>query len=363
MLLAILVTAVLPASAHAAGPDEVRVTRNVPYGTDQGGELALDVYQPPAATSPDPIVILIHGGGWTSGDKERYEPFSRSLAERGFVVFDINYSVDLGTAPGFPRQVNDVHAALTWVQNRAGQYGGDAHRIAVAGGSAGGYLAAMLGTQVNTSGSAPVRAVISLSGPMDLGALVTDLRTAVTSATGQCTPMSCDALNEAADSLRHLLGCEPLQCPDRLLREASPITYVTPASPPFFLANSIEEVVPASQATGMAAALRAQGVQVHLELVPGAQHSVAYVPAISVALLDFLTTHDGERSETTAATSPATDQSGQKQRRWPAGLLRWLVVGTAVLSLVGLSAARQHTSKAATPHDDPLEHPTTTEKR
>src|SRR4051794_29858143 len=91
MLLTILVKVVDPAPAHAGGPDDGQVTPNVPYGTDRGGQLLLDVSRPLRATSPGPIVILTHGGGWTSGDKQRYEPFSRSLALSGFVVFDINY--------------------------------------------------------------------------------------------------------------------------------------------------------------------------------------------------------------------------------------------------------------------------------
>src|SRR4051794_35723924 len=170
MLVTFLVTVVDPVPAGAAGPDDVQVTVDVPYGTDQGEQLLLDIYQPPHATSSGPVLILIHGGGWTTGDKQRYEPFARSLAQRGYIVFDINYSLDLSRSPGFPRQVGDTRDALAWVQDHAEQYGGDASRIAVAGGSAGGYLAAMLGTQANTSTASPVRAVISLSGPMDLAA-------------------------------------------------------------------------------------------------------------------------------------------------------------------------------------------------
>src|SRR3954451_15976056 len=207
ILVTFLVTVVDPVPAGAA-PDDVQVTMDVPYGTDQGEQLLLEVYQPPHATSPGPVLILIHGGGWATGDKQTYERFARSLAQRGYVVFDINYSLDLSRSPGFPRQVDDNRAALAWVQDHAEQYGGDATRLAVAGGSAGGYLAAMLGTQANSSGTAPVRAVVSLSGPMDLVALVADLRTAVTSSTGQCSPMSCDALQQGTENLRNLLGCD-----------------------------------------------------------------------------------------------------------------------------------------------------------
>jgi acetyl esterase/lipase len=357
MLCVILVISVNPAPTYAVAPDEVRITQDLPYGTDQGEELLLDVYQLAAASSPRPIVILIHGGGWTSGDKDRYEPFARSLALTGFTVFDINYSLDLSRSPGFPRQVDDVHAALAWVHEHAKEYDGDANRIAVAGGSAGGYLAAMLGTQANNSATTPVQAVISLSGPMDLVALVADLRQAVTAAPGQCAPMTCEALQQASESLRNLLGCDPLQCPEPLLRQASPITYVTAASPPFFLANGTEEVVPATQAEGMATALREHGVPVDLQLVPGSRHSVAYAPSISRSLLGFLTTHDGDTPP--PAPSPVANQAGKDPahgRAW----LRWLVVAAAVCALAAIAATRRHYSGATQPlPDDPLEPSTT----
>jgi acetyl esterase len=338
MLLAVLVVAVNPAPATASGRDGVRVTRDLPYGTDRDEELLLDVYRPPAATSPSPMLILIHGGGWASGDKERYEPFSRALAVAGFVVFDINYSLDLSVSPGYPRQVKDVDAALAWVQEHAAEFGGDTDRIAVAGGSAGGYLAAMLGTHAPS-----VRAVVSLSGPMDLMAAVADLRVAGASAPGQCAPADCAVLQRASERLRSLLGCDPLQCPEQLLREASPITYVTSDSPPFFLANGTEESVPATQATLMASALRARGVPVELELVPGDEHSVEYVASVERPLLAFLRTHvAGSPPATESSTVTNAPQDGQRR-----GWVRPWFVGTAALCLLAAVAVARRRRRAS----------------
>jgi acetyl esterase len=354
MLFAVLVMAVNPAPADAAGTDDVLVTRDLPYGADQGEELRLDVYQPPGAASLSPMVILIHGGGWTTGDKDQYQPFARALATAGFVVFDINYTLDLSKSPAFPRQVRDVQTALAWVQDHAPEFHGDTGRIGVAGGSSGGHLAAMLGTQANTSSTTQVRAVVSLSGPMDLVDLVADLRLAGTAASGQCAPMSCDALQQATESLRNLLGCDPLQCPEQLLREASPITYVTSTSPPFFLANSTQETVPATQATGMADALRSRGVPVNLELVPGSRHSIDYVPSIRGSLLDFLATHVAKDAPPTPV-STVTNQPGDGQGHgWR---LRWLVVATALCLLAVLVVAgRRASGRADVDRGDPLEH-------
>jgi acetyl esterase/lipase len=355
ILVAMLVTALSTAPANAQGTD-VRVTRNLQYGTDAGQQLVLDVYQPSGTTSPHPALILIHGGGWTSGDKERYEPISRALASEGFVVFNIDYTLDVSGSPGYPRQVDDARSALAWVRQHAAEYHGDAGRLAVAGGSAGGYLAAMLGVKEDTAGAAPVRAVVSLSGPMDLVALATALRGA-TSSPGQCQPVSCDVLQQATTSLRALLGCDPVQCPDQLLRAASPISYVTSASPPFFLANSTEETVPSSQATSMAAALKAHGVTATLDLVPGDQHSIEYVPAISRSLLTFLAKH--LRHTSPVAASPAPTQPASRSGHGHAALLRWAIVAAIVcLLVVGAFVRRRRSAGSAPRQDDLLQQPT-----
>jgi len=350
VLLAVLLIAIAPLPAHAAGPDDVLVSRDLQYGTDQSEELVLDAYQPSAASSPAPILIIIHGGGWVQGDKAEYEPFARALAAVGFVVFDINYSLDLSRSPAYPREVRDAQTALAWVQKHAGQFNGDTSRIGVAGGSAGGYLAAMLGNQANSSDSRTVRAVVSLSGPMDLISLTADLRQAATSTPDGCAPANCAAIELATTRLRGLLGCDPLQCSEQILREASPITYVTPASPPFFLANSTDEIVPASQSSNMATALRSRNVPVELHLVPGTKHAVAYVPTIRSSLLDFLTKY--------VAGSPPTQSSATPRSHgihW-AAVLRWVLLAVLVALLVAVFALRRRASAIdRAPLDDPLD--------
>jgi acetyl esterase len=353
-VLVALLLAVTAAPAGARGPADVVVTPNVPYGTDAGEQLRLDVYQPPAAGSPRPLVILIHGGGWVSGDKADAAPLARSVAAAGFVVFAINYSLDLSAVPAYPREVTDVHTALTWVRQHAAEFHGDAGRIGVAGASAGAYLAAMLGTQANTATATPVRAVISLSGPMDVGALVADVGKAVTPS-GQCAVADCADVQKGTERLRALLGCDPLQCPAELVRASSPITYVTSDSPPFFLANSADEIVPASQATRMANALRSRNVPVQLKVLPGDGHGLDYAPRIRDQLMSFLKKNvalgtpaaEGARASATRATDPGGGPS--------AAVLRWLAL--AALCLVagaGVAARRRSSAKSAPNDGDPL---------
>jgi acetyl esterase/lipase len=178
---------------------------------------------------------------------------------------------------------------------------------------------------------------------MDLVALVDDLRQAVRTASGQCAPISCADLRQATQSLRNLLGCEPARCSEQLLRKASPITYVTPASPPFFLANSTAELVPATQASAMATALRSANVPVDLELVPGDEHSVQYVPSIRRSLMAFLTAHVGSGSADTVNAVPNPPRDGQR----PGWFRPWVVVAAALFLLALMTAFRRRSAGRA----------------
>ncbi len=106
------------------------------------GALALRVYRPSAAPSPLPIVVYYHGGGFVVGGLESYDSLCRRLANGvGAVVVSVDYR--LAPEHKFPAAVNDAAAALRWVHDNAAALGGDPGRVAVAGDSAGGNLAAV----------------------------------------------------------------------------------------------------------------------------------------------------------------------------------------------------------------------------
>ncbi|MBW3544014.1 MAG: alpha/beta hydrolase [Bacteroidetes bacterium] len=108
--------------------------------------LHLDLYYPSQSANAQkyPGVVLIHGGGWRTGDKSLVIPMAQQLAARGYVTATVEYRLSL-EAP-YPAAVNDIKAAIRWLRAQAGELPLDTSKIAVYGTSAGGQLAALIGT-------------------------------------------------------------------------------------------------------------------------------------------------------------------------------------------------------------------------
>jgi len=252
--------ALAPLSGAAAqeqgGPT---VETNIQYATRSGQPLLLDAYLP-ASGSSLPAVIWIHGGKWAGGDKADPSEveMSTTIASHGFAVFSVNYSLAWKGAIGYPAAVEDLQRAVEWIRAHAGDFGVDPARIAAAGNSSGGHLAVLLATlgEGSLTDGSRIAAALSLSGPMDLEALLTEENENVRGAVG------------------NFLGCSD-GC-EELAREASPITHVDPSDAPVFLANSDQEAIPLDQATSMADALGGSGVPVELIQVHGTEHGWGY---------------------------------------------------------------------------------------
>jgi len=167
------------AKAAYAGVDSANAVfrlSDLPFLGDARRE-KLDLYFPGGSSRADrPAVVFIHGGGFTGGDKAEYRSASVSadLARAGYVVVSCNYVLGLKTKDGvWPQNLADARAAVRWVRSHAKELGVDPDKIAVAGGSAGGYLALMVGLSDDRTGpggdpqaavSAKVSAVIDMYG-------------------------------------------------------------------------------------------------------------------------------------------------------------------------------------------------------
>ena len=252
-------------------PNGIRVSQDVTYGTrDDGTLLTLDVCRPASSTTDGvdgdgaalPAVVSIHGGSWARGDKanDDWRNVCRWLASEGFVAYSLNYR--LVPEALFPAAIDDVALAVEWMRtpDNAERFGIDPARIGAFGGSAGGNLAALLGTR----GTGPldegsrVAAVAELSAPTDLR------REAVLR----------DGGNELLQTIiTRYLGCEEWTlCPQA--EDASPSTFIDRSDPPFFIGHAEAEFIPLAQAQNFAGALDAAGIGVEYAVVPGGDHSI-----------------------------------------------------------------------------------------
>ncbi|MEJ6980609.1 alpha/beta hydrolase [Pedobacter sp. P351] len=157
-------------------PDNVKAYRNLVYAvlpqTPYGKrELHLDLFQP-RKSGKYPALIMIHGGGWRSGEKSMQVPMAQMIAAKGFVTIPVEYQLSLEAK--YPAAVHNIKAAIRWIRANASTYNIDSDKIAISGCSAGGQLAALVaatngikyfeGNMGNEIHSSSVQAAIDIDG-------------------------------------------------------------------------------------------------------------------------------------------------------------------------------------------------------
>lgn len=229
-------------------PSSVKVERDIVYARYGDREIKLDLYLPKQpASGKIPCIVVVHGGGWRSGDKNRFAHIAGKLAEEGFAAACIGYR--LLPEVEFPAPVMDCKAAVRWVRANAASHGIDPDRIGAMGGSAGAHLVAMLGTsdavaKLEGSGgnagiSSRVQAVVAMATPADLTRL------------GQ---------RENLDS--------------ELARLVSPVTHVSKSSAPVLLLHGTKDtVVPMAQSELLLEKYREAGAKAELVKIEGGVHA------------------------------------------------------------------------------------------
>ncbi len=203
---------------------EAKTIRNLEFAEVDGHSLKLDLY---LATEEDsPLVVWIHGGGWRNGSKDRC--FVTWLTDHGYSVASISYRLtDKAT---FPAQIHDCKGAVRWLRANADKYGYSTDRIAVAGSSAGGHLAALLGTTVDveelegtvgshSDQSSRVDVIVDYYGPTDF---ILRTKTQPHKTVKKGAPVAL------------LLG-GPVNEKTELARLASPVFHVTSDDPPLLI--------------------------------------------------------------------------------------------------------------------------------
>lgn len=126
--------------AGLTAPEDIRRFDDIRYGEDEKWNL-LDVYRPKKEQGNLPVIVSVHGGGWVYGDKEVYQFYCMSLAQRGFAVVNFNYR--LAPEHKFPAQLEDVNEVVGWILEHTEKYGFDPEHIFMVGDSAGAHLAGL----------------------------------------------------------------------------------------------------------------------------------------------------------------------------------------------------------------------------
>ncbi len=281
-----------PAPKPANLPPGVRMERDLAYVPGGDEAQRLDLYLPELSSeSPLPLIVHIHGGGWMGGSKFPC-PFVGMVA-RGYAVASVEYR--FSQKAKFPAQIQDCQAAIRWLRANAGKYQIDPEKVGVVGGSAGGHLSALVGTAGGTGTFPPiggnedqsdrVQAVCDIYGPADF-------TTVVKQAAEDKNVKNIFEFNSPKDPYSSLIGV-PLET-EAKSRAVSPVTYVSEDDPPILILHGTHDaLVPYAQSVQFAEVLKAKGVPVWLQTLPGAGHGgpVFGKPVVIQLMQNFFDKH------------------------------------------------------------------------
>ena len=241
-------------------PKNIKVLSDLKFKETEQRSLFLDIYHKKDIVDSTPLIIFIHGGSWTKGDKKDYLIYLLSYAEKGYVTASLSYR--FAQEEKFPAAVEDIICGIKWLKNHSVEYGIDSNRVAIVGGSAGAHLALMAAyTMGNTfgkencdSGSASHRvdAVVNFYGPSDL---TTDY-----------------AISRKETNF--FVGVDYLSQPEKY-RNASPINYVSKDDPPTMtFIGTLDELVPLNQTNILDHSLKNVNVYHDYHILKGWPHTM-----------------------------------------------------------------------------------------
>ncbi|MDX6356770.1 MAG: hypothetical protein QOF98_3673 [Streptomyces sp.] len=264
--------------------DIVYVRRETPGA--QPLALKLDLLVPPGP-GPKPLVVYVPGGGFIISPKDGALDLRTYVAEQGFAVASVEYRTVLNGAT-YVDSVSDVKSALRFLRAHAAEYGIDARSAAVWGESAGGYLAAMVGTTAgvaafetpdNADRSSTVDAVVDKFGATHLARIADDFDDGIRafhSAPG--TPFAQYVFGPGTDK-------SVLDSPEEVAA-ADPVSYTGPENPPFLIMHGTDDgLISPSQTLLLHSALLSHGVDSTRSVLAGAKHGdMAFVGDLEAGL-------------------------------------------------------------------------------
>lgn len=249
--------------SSVAGAQSARELKDVVYATVDGKPLGLDIHMPAGVRNP-PLVVWVHGGAWSAGNKSNYPA---ELVANGFAVASLDFRQT--TEARFPANVHDIKAGIRFLRAKAAEYGYRADKIAIAGASSGGHLAALVGVTnghaelegtvgEHAKQSSSVQAIVSYFGASNLNSIL-----------AQSTPFG---LSVRRPALERLLGASPENAKE-LATLASPVAHVDASDPPLLLLHGDQDPqMPINQSHELHGAYRKLGLDAELEVLHGAAH-------------------------------------------------------------------------------------------
>lgn len=240
------------------------VERDVEYGRVADHRLLLDIYRPPG-DGRHPLIVWVHGGAWRAGSKDRV-PIT-GLLKHGYAIASVDYR--LSPVAKFPANIHDIKAAIRYLRANSEKFHLNTDRIVIAGASAGGHLAALVGVSNGVKklegdigdypgASADVQAIVSFYGAANLQTILK-----------QSTP---HGLSVRVPALQLLLGGQPDQ-KSELAALASPVFHVDTADPPLMLIHGDQDPqMPINQAHELHGRYKTARRPVRFEVVHGGAH-------------------------------------------------------------------------------------------
>lgn len=263
---------------------DARMLLDLPYVENAAPRQKLDLYVP--AQPKGPLMVWIHGGGWTGGSKSN--PPGLAMVANGVTVASLEYRFSQDAV--FPAQIEDCKAAIRWLRAHAQEYGYREDKVAAWGASAGGHLVALLAVTgqdktfdvgANLDRSSAVQCALDWFGPTDFPAYDPNLPTAAVQ------PENPESV------IAKLLGGTVSQKLE-LAKSASPITYVTKdAAPILIMQGTKDPLVPADQSRRFYDKLKSVGADATLDIIEGAGHGGPQftAPEKLKIILDFFVKH------------------------------------------------------------------------
>lgn len=213
-----------PPPDSAAIKDSVTVLKNLSYGDK--ADSVLDIYHPEDINGSIPVILWIHGGGYVGGSKDSRQDYGMALAEAGYLVANINYT--LAPEQHYPGPIFQANEAIAYLQQHAAQYGGDMNRLFIGGDSAGAQIASQVAAVISNAELAdalsilPAVAAEQLSGALLMCGLF-DMQTVRTT-----------EFPNIDKFLAAYTGVEPFESYERI-DELSTVNHITAAYPPVFI--------------------------------------------------------------------------------------------------------------------------------